>query len=245
MAFDGGYAVSSLTNLESGETLFFQFEPETLTRRIDVAWGTELPVGGTHEVAVYNGTRSERIPLRLFYTSIGGLGKIASAALTVRPGSALAGEEDPGERLLEVERFLSALCYPDQDHIFQAHGFYDFARNDFGSRTSLRQVDRPPPLVEFISPSILRIRGHVESLGLTYERLNATDLSPLVLVADVTLREDLPLNRRLQGGEIRRNGAQRGHPQSNLPARSREIRQEPITVRTSFGSRIWPAFDGP
>lgn len=257
MPFNGtAFATASLTNLDSRETLFFQFHPENLTERIDVDWSTQLPVGGSHEVATYNGTRSERIPLRLFYTTVGGFGRTGAARFTA--GGQGLGQTDPSipvndpirppglpngsvttrdfrqnqtqQTLDVVERFLKSLCYGDQlrEQVHQ----------------SKVQRTTPPPRVMFVWPEVVKIEAHVESLSIRYDRFDAGDLRPLVLLAELTLREDLPLGFRIKGHEVRRNGTIRGRS-IHVPSRYRAPRSEPRTIRTSTSFQRPPGGIGP
>lgn len=238
------YAVASLRNLDSGEILFFQFHPESLTERIDVAWARQLPVGGSHEIAVYNGTRSERIPLRLFYTTVGGFRNLGGASFT-SGGSGLrevgpstrsgitptnrgtetrrfgtpVSQNETIQKLDAVERFLKSLCYGDQ-LLQRRHG---------------RKVKRAtaPPLVLFDWPEIIKIEAHVESLAVRYDRFDAGDLSPLILVADLALVEAAPVNGRILGHKVRRDGTQRGDSPV-IRQWFRTPKGKTITVRSSF-----------
>lgn len=230
----GPLSSASLTNLETAETLFFQFHPEALEEEIAVEWGTALPIGGSREISHYNGTRSERIPLRLFYSTIG-LAQLGSAPLTAQqftidePGALFLSAQTSGgpastRTLKDAERFLKALCY---GHQFQRTGT---------ARPTARAVGVvPPPRVLFDWPNVLQIEGLVERLRVRFDRFHGTDLSPLVLIAELDLREDAA--RRIRGFRVRQRGSFRAE-QRTLPQRFAPVRRaEPPTRRANVRLR--------
>lgn len=240
MARGNGLATGSLTNLDTNESLFFQFQPEAIEESIDVEWGLELPISGSHEVGHYSGTRSERIPIRLFYTVIPGLGGFAGTKFTAGGSAAVEqaraplvpagggrntitpnGPRPPQQRLDVVERFLKALCYGAPVKL---------SGRDDAAWTAL---SIPPPRVLFSWPSILQLEGYIDRLKIRYERFDGEDLSPLSLVADLDFRE-API-RRITAEDVRRNGSFRVSRHRALPERITPQTQE-VTITQRFPS---------
>lgn len=242
-------ATGSLTNARTDETLFFQFQPETLEESIQVDWGLELPLSASHEVPFYRGTRSERVPLRLFYTTIPGALNVAGrpfvsgspsgvSRVEARDDHAVVGggapaipgpsPRPPKQRLSEVERFLKSLCY-GATHVF---------RSGIDPSRILSRSGTPPPLVLFRWPKILELRGHIDSLRVRYVQFDGDDLAPIALMADVDFRE-LPAGR-IRSEDVRTRGSFRFGtrpgpavaPSAAEPAAVRTVVQSFPTSRT-------------
>jgi len=236
-------AVATLTNMQTGETLFFQFHPETLTEQITVDWGSALPVSGSRELFHYRGTRSERIPLRLFYTSIGGVGGVAGKGTFTAGGNphgltpeeeldrrtAAGGDADAfgppitpsqNQKLSAAERFLKSLCY---GRSFLAD--YD------GVPIRFRRRITPPPLVVFTWPEIVHVEGLVERLSIRYERFDPETLGPIALVADIDFVE--ASRNPIEGRDVRRQGSLGRATSVTLPTRVRPA-GDPGNTRQQF-----------
>jgi hypothetical protein len=159
------------------ETLFAQFNPNELREDIRVDYNSVLPRRGSHEVINYVGTRSETIPLNLFFTGIdrsrtqswGRLQKLANASS--------AGA------LTEPERFLKSCCYPDT-----------------GNR-----LFTPPTLI-FDWPRIVRMRCKIRRVQFRWTHFSQRDGSGLILVARIRLQE-VPGRGRIQGDQVRQFGS--------------------------------------
>lgn len=167
------------------EKLVCQFLPATIERVIEVQWGIAQPIKGSREVTDYRGTASQRLPLELFFTTMGrpSPGEFPELLPVVgddMPHAIAAGARTPG--LKGVERFLESLCYADQDQ-----GLY---------RT---------PFIVFEWPNVCRVLGVMEDLRLRYEWFNSVDLRGTVLVATFTLREEAP--NPISRSSVRASGA--------------------------------------
>ena len=209
-------ATARLINLDTREALFFQFHPQTLRETIEVDYGLEMPIGGSREVSHYNGTRSTRIPLRLTYTEIRGLGDFAGSPFTrISSGQTRAVElqqknkagdsvsRRPGDSELGpaaqsvagAERFLKALCYGTPRSFAGDH------------ETRGKRRLQPPARVLFIWPEVLQLEGEIDRVSVTFDRFEAGTLRPLSLIADVDFRETSP--DPIEAAKVRKVGSRR------------------------------------
>ena len=188
---------ASLIDVERNERLFFQFHPETIVERITPVWKKILPVMGSRETSHYMGTRSETVPMTLFYTLVGNAGEGGDFAFPDLEQVEMLPVANPAEFLeggaAEVRpsiegpaRFLKALCYNDPDI----------------SRGGLEGLFEPP-LVIFDWPGILQLEGHIEDLEVSYEQMDTRDLRGLTLVASFIFVEDFDLNDQSDEARIR------------------------------------------
>lgn len=167
----------------STERLLFQFNPTQLRERIRVDYGMTLPFQGSHEISTYTGTRSERIPLDLFYTVFDG--KVSGAERRFPDLTRFPATDQTAESALAgPERFLKSLCYAAKD-------------------------DAAPPTVVFDWPTILRMFVRVESLDIGFDHFDHPKLRGLTLVASMVLREELPIDHRLTLESVRQLGSVR------------------------------------
>jgi hypothetical protein len=218
----------SLTDTNKRERLFFQFAPETLVERINPVYKKILPLNGSRETSYYMGTKSEVIPMQLFYTLIGAPGGIAQGfpdleQLEAIPISNPDDFEDFGSDATRPSiegpvRFLKSLCYNDPDI----------------SRGGLDGIFTPP-LVILDWPGILALEGHIEQLQITYEQFDTRDMRGLVVVADFTFVEDFEYdeindNERIRNGTVRVMGSNRANRKLIPRARPRRDQQQPVTV---------------
>lgn len=215
----------------SSERLIAQFNPTSIRELIKVNYGVTQPLNGSHEIAHYRGTASGRIPIQLFFTTLGReqtaefpnlstrvtddvvvdtseSGMSVAAAFSVIGGGLgslfrqVQNLSSPG--LKGVERFLKGLCYNDPDR---------------GMRS--------PPFVVFEWPNVLRLIGRIESLEIGYDQFATEDLRGTVLVADMLFREDA--QDRISHGSVRRTGSFRADDET---VRRLETRADTATTPT-------------
>ena len=186
------------------ERLDFQFNPETLDEEIIAKYGMALPYRGSHEVANYSGTMSQRIPLELFYTVYGRFAEQDFANLQTPANQAsfrpIAG---PGGIAAEVRQGNAT----DTPTALSAslEGPARFLRslmwNDPG-----RGMPQPP-LVIFEWPGIVKLIGRIERLRLSYRQFEQETLQGTVLVANLLFREDASRGERITYLGVRRGGS--------------------------------------
>lgn len=220
----------SLSDTNSRERLFFQFAPESLTERISPIYKKILPLNGSRETSYYMGTKSEVVPIELFYTLVGGprgqgesqsfpqLNQVESLPIA-NPEEFEAGL--PAETRASLEgpsRFLKSLCYNDPDI----------------SRGGLDGLFTPP-LCILDWPSILSLEGHIEGLEISFRQFDTRDMRGLVLVANFDFVEDFEYddisdNERIRRGSVRVMGSNRANRKLIPTARRRRDVRTPRTV---------------
>jgi len=216
---------ASLTDMLRKERLFCQFNPETLDESLEVDWTSHLPLGGSREISHYNGTRSVRIPLTLYFTIVGRPGNgvpgfsdllVATSEAGGSPGIefglAAAGQRGPAvvrQSLAGPERFLKALCYKNGG---------PGARGGFSTE---------PPTVIFDWPGIVRLEGHLLRLRTRYQQFSTEDLRGLFLVAETEFREDAA--EGIGNEDVRVKGSNRSP--TLLPHRIQEPPEQKLIVQ--------------
>ena len=222
----------SLTDTNSRERLFFQFAPESLEESIEPVYKKILPVNGSRETSYYMGTKSEVVPIELFYTLIGGprgqgesqsfpqLNQVEALSIA-NPDEFEAGL--PAETRASIEgpsRFLKSLCYNDPDI----------------SRGGLDGLFAPP-LCILDWPSILSLQGHIESLRISYRQFDTRDMRGLVLVGNFNFVEDFDsevigerTSERIRRSRVRVMGSNRANQKLIPRARRRRDARVPHTV---------------
>lgn len=175
---------AALANVESGETMRFQFNPPELVEELSANWARLSPVGLSHQILHFINTNNHRLPIEIYMSDIVANLKQAMANPTgsgiqflpagspLAPPPPLAIEsrlKPPSELDTDnAKRFLQALLYP--------------------YRTESGTFD-PPPRVVFVWPSVVRMRCIVTSLRFTHRRFSLKTAATTVLMADVTLEE--------------------------------------------------------
>ena len=190
----------SLTNVDTGERLDAQFNPRTLRKRARAKYSRDQILYGSHEVTQWTGTRSNEIPLVLFFTRIGS----ADFKGSTPPGKMqqqARGVQFP--TLLDTERFLDALLYPDRE------------------RGKLE-----PPTVIFNWPGVINIYCVVTEVEITYEHFNTFGLNPMQLSARMNIIERP--KRAITSSGVRVNGALRA-PLAEAAAVNIAPDKEPVT----------------
>lgn len=161
------------------ETMFFQFNPDTLKRRIRVEYSRLLPRRGTFEHMNYDGTKNQVIPLKLFFTNIDRPKDQGWPSLKTRASGPSAGS------LSEPERFLESCCYPD-----------------------VKRRQLVPPTLIFNWPRMVRMYVRILELEFSWEHFSQRDLSGTVLVANMSLLE-FPDETGIHADKVRERGALR------------------------------------
>lgn len=175
---------AALANVESGETMRFQFNPPELVEELSANWARLSPVGLSHQILHFINTNNHRLPIEIYMSDVVAnlqLAATAQSQSTVQfaaPGSPLAPPhplaaesrlKPPTELGVDsAKRFLQALLYP--------------------YRTESGAFD-PPPRVVFIWPSVVRLRCVVTSLRFIHRRFSLGTAATTVLTAEVTLEE--------------------------------------------------------
>lgn len=220
----------SLTDTDSRERLFFQFNPETLVEQISPQYKKVLPVNGSRETSYYTGTKSEVVPLELFFTLIGaprGIGasqafpdlqQVESISVANPEDFEGFGSADTRPSIEGPSRFLKSLCYNDPDI----------------SRGGLDGIFAPP-LVILDWPGILSLEGHIEDLAISYQQFDTRDMRGLMLVANFNFVEDFEYdaisdNERIRRSTVRVMGSNRANRKLIPRAQRRNDARQPQTV---------------
>lgn len=176
---------AALANVESGETMRFQFNPPELVEELSANWARLSPVGLSHQILHFINTNNHRLPIEIYLSDIvanlqNAMAAPARSGFQFIPAGApgappppLATESrlKPPSVQMDVDnakRFLQALLYP--------------------YRTESGTFD-PPPRVVFVWPSVVRMRCIVTSLRFTHRRFSLKTAATTALMADVTLEE--------------------------------------------------------
>jgi len=173
---------AALANVESGETMRFQFNPPELVEEVSANWARLNPVGLSHQILHFINTNNHRLPIEIYMSDIvanlqrvmaapSGIQFIpAGSPLAPPPPSAIASRLKPPAKLDvdDAKRFLQSLLYPYKTE----SGTFD-----------------PPPRVVFVWPSVVRMRCIVTSLRFTHRRFSLKTAATTVLMAEVTLEE--------------------------------------------------------
>jgi len=175
---------AALANVESGETLRFQFNPPELVEELSANWARLNPVGLSHQILHFINTNNHRLPIEIYMSDIVANLRKATAA-PARSGFQFVAPGAPGAPppplatesrlklpskldLDDAKRFLQSLLYP--------------------YRTESGTFD-PPPRVVFVWPSVVRMRCVVTSLRFTHRRFSLRTAATTAMMADVTLEE--------------------------------------------------------
>lgn len=98
----------NLTDLNSGETLFVQFNPTQVRRAIKVAYARKAVLGQSHRPLQYTGTDNQTFPLDLFFDALD----------TSRRSANPFGDGDQSTAFglgREARLFLESLAYPESE----------------------------------------------------------------------------------------------------------------------------------
>lgn len=170
----------SLTNLATGEGWVAMFNPTSFSESVGVNYNRQNVPGLSHQPLQYGSTDNYKFELALFYRG-------ASTDL-VNPFTQAAVKDKRPKGLsdiLEMRKFLQALCYPVQATTVGGGG---------------------PPRVLVVWPSILTLVCVVTSLKFTNSRFNIEG-TPVEYVADVSFEEIR--DDRITMDEVRNLGAER------------------------------------
>jgi len=215
----------SITDTHRPERLFFQFNPETLVENIDPVWKKRLPLMGSRESSQYMGTKSEVVPMELFFCLVGARGGVGGDEAfpdleQIESGSIESAGGGVRPSLEGPSRFLKSLCYNDPAIL----------RGGLGGLMA-------PPLCVFEWPGIVRIQGHIESLQVRYKQFDTRDLRGLTLVASFNFVEDFESQGagdaqtyRIRNGRVRTMGSIRASEGLIPKARPRRDSRQPTTV---------------
>ncbi|HET6496610.1 MAG TPA: hypothetical protein VFH61_14730 [Thermoleophilia bacterium] len=192
------------------ETLEFQFNPATLTERINANYKKVQSYRGSHEYSSYTGTESEVIPLTLFYTTMDRGSGSPWPTLNAGPQTRTIKERQRNHYEAIGIDFEQLGYFPEEDSPPPPPGT---VREDLAGPInflkSCMYPDPPqlaPPLVIFEWPRLIKIAAQIESLELTYEQFDFHTLAPITLVASLRLREQF---NGLTSDGARQNGSVR------------------------------------
>ncbi len=220
----------SLTDTDSRERLFFQFNPETLEQAVDPQYKKVLPVNGSRETSYYTGTKSEVVPIELFYSLVGGpraqgstqsfeaLNQVEALPIANPDDFEAGGDPEIRPSLEGPARFLLSLCYNDPN----------ISRGGLDGTFA-------PPLVILDWPGILSLEGHIEALRIRYEQFDTRDMRGLVMVGTFNFVEDFEYddindNERIRSGTVRVMGSNRANRKLIPTVRKRRDTRQPQTV---------------
>lgn len=230
---------SSLTAIfkRRRERLDFQFNPEDLTEAIDAEYGTTLPYRGSHEVANYAGTRSQRIPIELFYTVYGRFAEEEFARLQT-PANQVSFRPIAGPGGIKAEVFqVAATASPDALNA-SLEGPARFLRSLMWNDPGRGQPQ--PPLVIFEWPGIIKLIGRMEQMRIRYTQFEQETLQGTVLIANMLFREDPNREERITSLGVRRGGSIRAEAifESPIgPEGGTQGTRQTVTIRQAFGAR--------
>ena len=206
------------------ERLDFQFNPDSLEEEFVAEYGLSLPLRASHEVVNYIGTRSQRIPLELFYTAYAPFAE--PLFIDPRPGIERAlrpftlkflTPAGPNPSLEGPARFLRSLMFNNRDRGMLA-----------------------PPLTTFEWPGIVKMAGRVESLRIRYAQFEQETLQGTVMIANLEFREDLDRDQHITSRSVRDGGSIRGSapfPSELGSSTAGNTGGEMVTLTSPFGSR--------
>lgn len=220
------------------ERLDFQFNPDELMEEIEAIYGSSLPYRGSHEVTNYSGTRSQRIPIELFYTLYGRFSEQEFARLETPPNQVsfrpIAG---PGGYQSELRQGVTTDAPEGLNATLEgpARFLKSLMWNDPGR--SMPQ----PPLVIFEWPGIIKLIGRVERLRLRYQQFEQETLQCTVMRANLLFREEANRLERITALGVRRGGSIRAEAVFESPINPEGGivgTRQTVTVTQAFGPAV-------
>lgn len=161
---------ATLMNTTTQERWEAPFNPSSFELQLRVNYKRTQSPGLSHERLSYQNTGNNVIPLEFFVSQINTDQTMGS---------------DFADALLDDQKFLQSLCYPESDIDYGYIG---------------------PPRVLFIWPNVITMIGRITQLNIMNRSFRSSDLTPIVMAAKLNFEEDL--DERILSGDVRNNGGQ-------------------------------------